>query len=103
LIDDIKKRDWSDEDLTTSVTPSEVLDEHLVKTALSLGGYNTPMETAVSDLLHDMEAANSALTRHGLPGPVKAIYVSKTNIVEGNASSVTTLSSPLRRGRRHPS
>lgn len=74
---------WSDESLVTTVRSSDVVASGLVKQHIVLGGYVTPMEIAVDDMLESMRKAEAAAVTAGLPFSPKAIYVSNTNIVSG--------------------
>lgn len=74
---------WSDGDFVTAVRSSAVVESGLVKKHIMLGGYLTPMEIAVSELLEEMAAATTAAADLGLPFRPKAIYVSNTNAVDG--------------------
>jgi len=76
---------WTDSDFVTTVRSSEVVSSGLVKKHIMLGGYVTPMEIAVSDLLQEMADATRAAAELGLPFRPKAIYVSNTNTVDGTA------------------
>ena len=76
---------WADKDFVTRVRSSEVLNSGLVKKHIMLGGYVTPMEIAVNELLAEMADATRAAADLGLPFRPKAIYVSNTNTVDGVA------------------
>ena len=76
-------RGWADDDYKTSVASREVVASGLVKQRISLGGYVTPMETAVDALLADMREAAEAASHIDEPFRAKAIYVSTTNTVDG--------------------
>lgn len=76
---------WTDEDFSTSINSSEVVASGLIKSHVSIGGYLTPMEIAVSDMLEEMNRADSAAKSLGLPFRPKAIYVTTTNTVFGTS------------------
>jgi type III restriction enzyme len=78
-----REKGWADADLVTSVQSSEVVDSGLVKKHILLGGYVTPMEGAVDDLLEAMGEAEGAAKALGVPFRPKAIYVSTTNAADG--------------------
>ena len=78
-----QEKHWTDDDLVTAVKSSEVVASGLVKQQIMLGGYVTPMEVAVDDMLDGMKKAEAAATAARLPFRPKAIYVSNTNIVSG--------------------
>lgn len=75
-------RGWSDADFTTKVSSREVVANGLVKERIALGGYVTPMETAVDALLQDMHYAREAAAKLTTPFTPKAIYVCSTNTVD---------------------
>jgi len=86
VTDDLKHDlSWVDADLTTYVKSGAVVDAGLVKRQVLLGGYQAHMSATVDDLLADMAEAYKAVTSLGLSLTPKAIYVCRTNIVEGNA------------------
>jgi type III restriction enzyme len=76
-------RRWTDGDFTTAVSSPDVVASGLVKQRISLGGYVTPMETAVDALLADMRDATAAAGAVDEPFAPKAIYVCTTNAVDG--------------------
>lgn len=74
---------WKESDFVTSVPSSQVVETGLINKHISIGGYRTPMEIAVNDLLDGMKEWNSAANAIDLPIVPKAIYVSTTNTVDG--------------------
>jgi type III restriction enzyme len=87
IIDDLKDAlGWSDSDLTTYVSSKDVVDAGLVKRQVVLGGYQARMAETVDDLVTDLATAESAVSDLGLSITPKAIYVCKTNIIEGDAN-----------------
>lgn len=74
---------WQDQDFITSIKSSDVVSAGLVKKHIMLGGYITPMELCVDDLLRDMRKAEDDARSLGLSHTPKAIYVSTTNTVDG--------------------
>lgn len=82
-----REKGWTDDDLTTTVSSLDVVDSGLVKQRISLGGYVTPMETAVDALLADMADAADAAAQIENPFRPKAIYVCTTNTVDGTPIS----------------
>lgn len=76
-------RGWKDADFTTTVFSKDVVSSGLVKERISIGGYVTPMETAIDGLLADMQTASEAAERLEEPFGPKAIYVCSTNAVDG--------------------
>ena len=84
-IDRLRAAGYSDDWLVTKVRSSAVVKEGLVKNALNLAGYKTPMEEAVSALLADMAEAEQDAIEYGIEVNPKAIYVCKTNVVADDA------------------
>ena len=80
----LKDEGWSDADLVTQVDARAVVIAGLVKSTIILGGYEAPMEETIDSLLSDMADAEKEAAAHGVGQP-KAIYVAKTNIIEGNS------------------
>lgn len=72
---------WKDEDISTTVKSSDVVEAGLIKQRIQLGGYLTPMELAIDDLLADMETVLNLSKNLELDFSPKAIYVSTTNVV----------------------
>jgi type III restriction enzyme len=86
IVDRLRQdKKWQDADFVTSVKSSEVVRSGLVKKQIMLGGYLTPMEIAINELLNEMKRADVAATRIGLEFSPKAIYVSNTNVVDGSS------------------
>jgi len=75
-------KEWRDEDFSTVIHSSEVVAAGLIKERIQLGGYVTPMEVALNDMLADMKAVENSAEDLGLDFKPKAIYVSTTNVVE---------------------
>ena len=76
-------RGWTAEHFRTAVASRDVVGTGLVKQRISIGGYVTPMETAVDALLSDMQDAAAAAEFIDDPFRPKAIYVCTTNTVDG--------------------
>jgi type III restriction enzyme len=74
---------WKDPDLVTTIKSTDVVACGLVKRHIMLGGYVTPMEHAIDDLLSTLKKAEDAAERLGVGLRPKAIYVSTTNTVDG--------------------
>ncbi len=70
--------------LVTRVDASAVAEASLVKSTVLLAGYRSPMEETLDAMLADLHASEADAELYGLGGKPKAIYVSQTNIVEGN-------------------
>ena len=77
---------YKDEDLTTSVKSSTVVESGLVKGMVSLDGLNAPMQETVSEMLAAMRDAEEMAKAEGLGFLPKAIYVCNTNILADDAS-----------------
>ena len=71
--------------LVTQVDAVAVADAGLVKSTVLLAGYRSPMDETLDALIDDLRQAEADAATYRLPGKPKAIYVSQTNIVEGNA------------------
>lgn len=82
---------WTDEDFVTVVKSSEVVASGLVKQQIMLGGYVTPMEIAVDDMIATMKDTEKSAKNLGLPFLPKAIYVSNTNAVQGHGIDSATV------------
>lgn len=76
-------KDWHDTDFVTAVKSGDVVRSGLVKQQILLGGYVTPMEVAVDDMLDTMHRVEASAVELDLPFKPKAIYVSSTNLVSG--------------------
>jgi type III restriction enzyme len=85
VVADLRTRGWSDNKLVTTVSPEAVAESGLIKNELFIGGYQSPMERTIDDMLGEMQRAESAVQLEKLTFFAKAIYVCKTNIVEGNS------------------
>jgi len=85
VISDLKDSDWTDETIVTTIPADDVAVSGLIKEELSIGGYQTPMERAINDLLADLSQADQACAAERVAFRPKAIYVAKTNIVAGNS------------------
>jgi len=84
IIDRLKRdKEWKDSDFVTTVKSSDVVKSGLVKQHIMLGGYITPMEIALDEMLDDMENVSKSANKLGLSFSPKAIYVSNTNIASG--------------------
>lgn len=84
VIDQLRHNDISQAELLCNVPPSAVAASELVKAKVALIGRQAPMEDVVSEMLEDLKEAESDAASHGLSGKPKAVYVCRTNIVEGD-------------------
>lgn len=85
VLEELKRRGWSDDQLTTSIASSDVANSGLIKRDVILGGYEAAMEQTIQDLLADLKKARTAAAELGVQVRPKAIYVCKTNIKETNS------------------
>ncbi|WP_010170108.1 DEAD/DEAH box helicase family protein [Bacillus coahuilensis] len=74
---------WKDEDFITSVKSSSVVESGLIKQNLLLGGYLTPMEIAIDDMVSNIEKVEQQCQKLNLSFRPKAIYVTNTNVISG--------------------
>lgn len=77
------EKGWTDGDLVTSVRSGDVVNSGLVKKNILLGGYCTPMEIAIDEMLDELKQANKTTEDLSLHFRPKAIYVSSTNALFG--------------------
>jgi type III restriction enzyme len=96
----LQEEGWSDEELITHVDAKAVADSGLVKSRIQLGGYEAPMEETIDSVIADMLDAEKEAAVYGVGTP-KAIYVCKTNIVEGNSMQMDDPKQPFLQ-RRSP-
>jgi type III restriction enzyme len=100
-IKQLKEEGWSDDDLVTNVDAKAVADSGLVKSRVQIAGYEAPMEETINSLMSDLRDAEDEAAAHGVGAP-KAIYVSKTNIVEGNSLQTDDPKQPFLQRRSPP-
>lgn len=74
---------WKDEDFYTSVKSSKVVDSGLIKKNLLLGGYLTPLEITIDDMVSNMVKVEQQCRSYNMNFRPKAIYVTNTNVVSG--------------------
>lgn len=101
VIKHLQDEGWTDEELITNVDAKAVADSGLVKSRIQLGGYEAPTEETVDSLIADMEDCEKQATAHSVGKP-KAIYVCKTNIVEGNSNQKDDPKQPFTQRRSPP-
>lgn len=97
----LKEEGWADDQLITNVDARAVADSGLVKSRIQLGGYEAPMEETIDSLIADLQDAEKEASAHGVGVP-KAIYVCKTNIVEGNSMQMDDPKQPFLQRRSPP-
>ena len=90
---------WTDADFATVVRSSDVVESHLIKQQILLGGYVTPMELAIDDMLGNMRRVETAAENLSLPFKPKAIYVSSTNMVSGGNNDMFQVAFGQRQAR----
>ena len=76
--------DKREADLFTQVDARAVADSGLIKTTVELVGRQAPMEDVIEEMLTEMTEVEAEGVEYGLPGAPKAVYVCKTNIIEGS-------------------
>lgn len=81
----LETQGWTNERLITLVPSLAVANSGLIKSEISLGGYAAPMEKTIDDMLKQLDKAQKAAKQTNTKIVPKAIYVSKTNIIEGNS------------------
>lgn len=102
IIDRLKRdKTWRDEDLVVTVRSSDVVSSGLIKQQIQIGGYLTPMEVAIDDLLEDMIRVEGLAIDLGLPFRPRAIYVSNTNVVP-TATIEDSTSTPFDKRQARP-
>lgn len=98
----IRTAGYDDEFLVTQVDTSKVVEEHLVKDTISLRGYNTPMQEAVSELYAELREVAAEAAALGLNLKPKAIYVSQTNVVADNPNQTDSHKQPFAQRQAPP-
>lgn len=100
-INHLKSEGWTDETLVTDVDAKAVAGSGLVKSCVQLAGYEAPMEETIAGLIADLADAEREAAVNGVGAP-KAIYVCKTNIVEGNGLQTDDPRQPFTQRRSPP-
>jgi type III restriction enzyme len=85
VLGDLKDRGWTDNSLITYIPPGEVAASGLIKEELDIGGYQSSMEHTIDEMLTAFHAAEEAVSQERLTFHPKAVYVARTNIIEGNS------------------
>jgi type III restriction enzyme len=75
------EKEWTEKDFTTAVKSSDVVKSGLIKKHIEFGGYVTPMEFAIDELMADYKKMCDFIRKNDINITPKAIYVSNTNIV----------------------
>lgn len=78
IIDD---KGWKIEDFSITVKSSDVVKSGLIKRHIAFGGYVSPMEIAIDELISDYKSLSNYVQNNNISFLPKAIYVSNTNIV----------------------
>lgn len=98
-----KDKKWTDADFVVSVRSAEVVEAGLVKKQVEIGGFTTPMEEAIDQLIEDFTKVERTAESLGVPYRPKAIYVSKTNVFEsGNLRQNDEVSQPFKERQARP-
>jgi type III restriction enzyme len=92
---------WTDASFVTVVKSGDVVQSGLVKQQILLGGYVTPMEVAIDDMLDSMRRTEEAAIHLELPFQPKAIYVSNTNVVPGKGN-IDSVHAPFEQRQARP-
>lgn len=74
----------SDSELITAVDARAVAGSALIKTSIELVGRQAPMEDVIGEMFGELAATSDEARQFGLQGLPKAVYVCKTNVVEGS-------------------
>ena len=102
-IQELKAKTGHDDSwLVTQVDARAVADAGLVKSTVLLAGYKSPMEETLDALIADLRQAETDAEHYGLAGRPKAIYVSQTNIVGGNAYETDNPKQPFSQRQAPP-
>jgi type III restriction enzyme len=97
------EKKWSDADFVVSVKSAEVVEAGLVKKQVEIGGFTTPMEEAIDQLIEDFAKVEETAEALGIPYRPKAIYVSKTNVYEsGNLVQQDIIAQPFNERQARP-
>lgn len=73
-----------DDDLAVNVPAPEVRDSGLIKTEVELIGRQAQATTVITEMHEALAEASAQAAAHGVDGKPKAVYVCKTNVVEGS-------------------
>lgn len=98
----IRTAGYHDDYLVTQVDTAQVVAEHLVKDTISLQGYNTPMQEAISEMYAELQEAVAEAATLDLPFTPKAIYVSQTNVVADNPNQTDSHKQPFAQRQAPP-
>lgn len=74
---------FEETELITVVDAAEVRDAGLTKSTVELIGRQAPMEDVVTEMVSQLESSVADALAEGLQGQLKAVYVAKTNLIEG--------------------
>jgi type III restriction enzyme len=77
----VDDKNWSENNFTMAVKSADVVKSGLIKRHIYFGGYVTPMEFAINELITDYKKMCNYLQKNQMNIAPKAIYVSNTNIV----------------------
>ena len=78
IIDD---KGWDTGDFSIKVKSSDVVNSGLIKKHIAFGGYVSPMEIAIDELISNFQELKKYIKDNNIGINPKAIYVSNTNIV----------------------
>ncbi len=80
---------YTDDEMITVVDAHDVSSSGLIKNAIELIGRRAPMTDVIDDLCEALKEAEEDAKSSGLRGLPKAVYVCKTNVVEGSDEKET--------------
>ncbi|MDR1938560.1 MAG: DEAD/DEAH box helicase family protein [Tannerellaceae bacterium] len=72
---------WKQSDFFITAKSSDVVDKGLIKKHIAFGGYVTPMEIAIDELVDDYNKLCEYNASNNIGFKPKAIYISNTNII----------------------
>lgn len=98
IVDRLKQVGWTDtpgmdeegkptKGLVTAIPSKDPVDAGLVKRQIVLGGYDTEMETTLSDMMEEFQVATDSAEELDAGFLPKAIYVCRTNISQDDGST----------------
>jgi type III restriction enzyme len=80
----LQANEFTADELVTKVLTPLVVGEGLVKSQVSLEGYNSPMEETLAAMISALDETEAEAVLQGVNFRPKAIYVSDTNVVASN-------------------
>ncbi|REE02317.1 hypothetical protein [Citricoccus muralis] len=102
VMEPLKQNGLDDSELVTSIPSDVVVSSGLVKTTVTLEGINSPMQETIAEMLEDMRGVEQDAADEGLSFLPKAIYVSNTNVVDGDDGMADDPKQPLAQRQAPP-